>query len=1240
MLKNLLHEGLLLESQFGTLEKLLKPETPPAFKNALKGAIDKVLSMDHVTIQQFRLNGPIIDENFFKLDLPFDYILFKLEDDGQFEWDLTPEQKNLYDLINNKYHQQMEMINDSFNKLRVFNMIIKRIVGTDNADTLIKILNLPQVKGDPNELIKLADLFEIINSKGNVNQNFSKKLDKFINNMLQLHIKWFNVPYRNQETVKPNIPIGTRILNYFDLFTILIDYINKSDTLRNLAVFSKLMLNNINFIDYLAQDFQNNLWNIFLKDESNFEFYKGLKAEKFKNSQTSFFAGYHVSFIKYCIANNHWIPMDFNEPNVKVFLLPTYEGTVMACNILPYETDYTSPSCESNYTDSVMLNPHFFVDASKLQKNVKLRNTTRWCVKAYNMWQSYSSRYWNNCFILILDNNFNYDDPAGAILTGLYADQGKATVATNEFMDAGDTHIYNQFAVRSYAGDLVNILNSLNDNNVSKYFSKNLKYKTGNSVNKINLYSDTLEKEIYEANLLKVLGLEITSDEKTKEDVKSNIFKNQLFELANLNNVAKTKDVFNHFFSDVTQIITDMLTQDTKIRFLKTGNNLVSIIELFNFFDLFNNFEVNYILSDVVLDEYTDNYLNTIKQQLLSNDELQQLSDVELVANLILFKNQPVESNFRFDINIRNLKTFNADFIKNKIEEIRQLYIDRCISEFNSLTDDSIFNIVRELFYEDAYENDNNEVGEFFRNPDNTQKFIKAFFKVIQPLITNKINEQLKNNESFIDDYLDSIDRKITNKINEKLNSLKSIKQIKISQDLNLLNGIISKKFLTNKTFRKTTSSANGDKHIPISLLFQEYKYFMDPIEYKKLKNEFILPVLNYIKNLQFYVSDEFLNANFNENDKNIIIQHFNEINDVRFLKSIRSLTVDNLIEKISNEKPTQFRIHTFMFLLFNFFRMDSRWQTATLNKIPPSDEFARLTAKFGQIFSTVGRGSQNIISLDIDRFNKFSIFDKITNPDELKKIFIDAYQKYITEYTTVMQQGIFSFNTFNNFFSACLTDAGYTDIGSSNLFTSVNDNIYRTYFIGHPSVINYLNYLYSDDLGDIQSNFENLIRTKLNEFHANPFDIFSVSFISLLGLTLIFEFSFNTKELNKVIANILYNAILQIEQEKITNPNLDLLTYDQQMETVLIFFHVLENYEKIIYFKTTAEESIKNLLNTFVIHGHAMERLKKMIEMSGYVSISNKTKTIQNENINYVRRNQKIIISERDFRKLLLKLL
>ena len=30
------------------------------------------------------------------------------------------------------------------------------------------------------------------------------------------------------------------------------------------------------------------------------------------------------------------------------------------------------------------------------------------------------------------DNNFNYDDPAGAILTGLYADQGKATVATNE----------------------------------------------------------------------------------------------------------------------------------------------------------------------------------------------------------------------------------------------------------------------------------------------------------------------------------------------------------------------------------------------------------------------------------------------------------------------------------------------------------------------------------------------------------------------------------------------------------------------------------------------------------------------------------------------------------------------------------------------------------------------------------------------------------------------------------------
>jgi len=385
----LMLKKLLLESQFGTVEKLLKPDTPLSFKNALKIAIDKVLSINPIIVQNFQLNGTTIADEFFTLDLPFDYILYKLEDTRQSG--LTPEQQNLYDNIENKFATQMLLINDSFQKLRAFNQIVKSIIGNDNADTFVKILNLPRIKGDANELNHLTDLFKIINSKGGVNQNFSKKLDIFINNMLQLHIKWFNAPYRNQETVKPNIPIGTRILNYFDLFTILTEYINNSESLNMYALFSRLNLHNTNFINYLSQDFQNNLWDIFLKEDDSLELYKSLNAKRHMNSNSSVgsFAGYQGGFIEYCVNNNYWIPMNFEEPNVKVFLINTYEGTVMACNILPYETDFTSKKSAAEYSDGVKLNPHFFVDGSITKnKNKKLRNTTEWCIKSFSKWDN------------------------------------------------------------------------------------------------------------------------------------------------------------------------------------------------------------------------------------------------------------------------------------------------------------------------------------------------------------------------------------------------------------------------------------------------------------------------------------------------------------------------------------------------------------------------------------------------------------------------------------------------------------------------------------------------------------------------------------------------------------------------------------------------------------------------------------------------------------------------------------
>ncbi len=1208
---------LLLESQFGTVEKLLKPDTPPSFKNALKIAIDKILSINPTIVQDFQLNGTTIADEFFTLDLPFDYILYKLEDTRQSE--LTSEQLNLYDNIENKFATQMSLINDSFQKLRAFNQIVKSIIGNDNADTFVKILNLPRIKGDANELNHLTDLFKIINSKGGVNQNFSKKLDIFINNMLQLHIKWFNTPYRNQETVKPNIPIGTRILNYFDLFTILTEYINNSDSLNMFALFSKLNLHNTNFINYLSQDFQNNLWDIFLKEDDGLSLDTQQKSMH-SNSSIGTFAGYQGGFIEYCVDNNYWIPMNFEEPNVKIFLINTYEGTAMACNILPYETDFTSNKSTTQFSDSVKLNPHFFVNGSTdKNKNKKLRGTTEWCIKSFNKWYEYSSKYWQNSFLFILDNNLSYNDPNGAILTGLVTttdeyDEESVSMSDEDFMNADDDYVYHHFKQRDYSDSLFEVLSFLNKDNLSQYFSKNFQLKTSN-IDKINLLSKNLDQEIYEANLIQVLGFEVTSNEKTKVDVNSRIFNNQLFKLPNLNNIAKESDAFTQFFLNLTQIIINILTKDTKIHFLKTENNIVSAIEFFNFFELFNNPGINDALSNVV-DEYINNNLTTIKKTLLNDKSLEQLSIEKVSNNLLLFQKSPVNFNFKFDINPKDLQVFNHNLIENKINEIKQLYIDRCISEFNSLTDDSIFNIIRELFYKDAYENDNNQVSQFFKDPNNIKKFINTFFKVMQPLIVKKVNENFNSDyQELMNEYLKSIDQKIVDKINEKLNSLSSVKELKISQELKLLNVIISKKFLTNKNIRKT-SSRFGEKHIPIFLLFNDFLSFpRDVNNYSQIKNTGILPMLNYIKNTQFYVSDDFLNANFNEDDKRIILQNF-ELLQNNFYKSIRTFNIDDLIEKISNEdEEKQYNIHTFMFLLSHFFKLDSAWQTAVLNQPLLTDNFSILIRDFSNIFLNLNG--------KID-FKNYSIFNRVKDPNALKEIFIDTYKVIINK------QGGYNKNDITKLLSYKIFNEQYKDVVSVT-----NNSVYSTYINGNPSIINYLNYLYSNDL-NIQSSFEDFILTKLNEFQNNPMDIFTISFISLLGLALIFTVSFKTKVLNQTVANVLYNIIRQIEQEKITNHSLDLSIFYEQISTIFMFFHILQNAEQIDF--VDIKKSIQNLLNKNYSANadRLLQDFKKEIEMSGYI----KNVEMQNESINYIKRNQKIIISEKDLRKLLLKLL
>ena len=1228
--RRLLSESLLLESQFGTVEKLLKRDTPPAFKNALKTAIEKVFTMNSNIIQDFSLNGNLIANDFFTLDLPSGYILYKMQDvEEQDEFNfLTPEQQNAYKTIENNLAAEMPMINDSFQKLRAFNQVVKSVVGDDNADTFVKILNLSQVKGTSTDLNRLTEVFQIINSKGGVHQKFDKKLDTFINNMLQLHIKWFNVPYRNQETVKPNIPMGTRILNYFDLFTILADYINNSGALSTFALFSNLKLHNTNFIDYLSQDFQNNLWDIFLKEDNITELYKKLKAERHKNSSTTtsagYFAGYHGSFINYCIENNHWIPMKFDQSGVRIFLIRTYEGTAMACNILPYETDFTADKSDSTYADSVELNPHFFVNAENPKnKNKKLRSTTDWCIKSKDMWKDYSSSYWQRSFLLILDNNLSCKDPAGAILTGLIRDKASGQIGMSEkdFMNASDENVYNAFMSRDYAVELVENLETLNKDNLEEYFSKDFQSNYYSKVdNKINLFSDNLEQEISEAQLVDVLGFEVTSDEKTQSGVTSRLMNNQSFDLTMLMDVASKKDVFNQFFLNLTEAITNILTQDPSIHFLKTENNIVSHIEFFNCLELFNNPVVNSVFFDqsMILDQYIDNNLISIRNSLLNIENLKKLPEDKLINNLLLIQPQPVESNFKFDISSESLQVFNQSLVKNKIEEIKQLYIDRCLSEFNSLTDDSIFNIIRELFYDDAYENDNNEVGLFFKDPNNMKKFVNTFFKVMQPLIVNKINENFNQNEKTIQEYLQSIDKKIVDRVTKKLNSLFSIKKFKVSQELKLLNTIISKKYLTDKSTIRNTNITNRVtkreyKNIPISLLFQNYEYLNIEI-YKQKKNYFLLPVLDYIKKMQFYVSDEFLNANFNETDKNIIIQSFENLPAQKFIKSIRSFTVDDLINKISNEdEEKQYKIHTFMFLLNNFFNLDNKWKTKVTGQQFEDDNFRKLTYHFGQV-------SFDGIDFEYSIFNR-----KFHSPEDFKEKFMIAYRNIINSQgqatLTQVLSTIFFFHE------------RYLDP-----IKKFNYEIDRSYITGHPSLINYLNYLYSDNLGDIQSNFQDLILTKLNEFQTNPIDIFSVAFISLLGLALIFTVSFKTKVLNGAVANILYNAILQIEQQKIANPNSQLYaSYKEQMDTVFMFFYLLQNFEKIDSRHT--DDSVQKLaaaqyVSTFE---ELLQKFKQTLEKSGYV---NKTSVIQKENINYIKRNQKIIISEQDFRKLLLRLL
>ena len=1231
MLRSLLFESLLLESQFGTLEKLLKPETPPAFKNALKIAIEKVLSMNPDIVKKFGLNTNIADD-FFTLDLPSDYVLYNINKGTDRIEYLTPEQIKEKIKIRQTFSiQQLKMMDDTFKILRVFNQIVKSTVGNDNADTFIKILNLPQVKGDDIELNKLADLFKIINAKGAINQKFSKNLDTFINNMLQIHIKWFGVPYRNQETVKPNIPIGNRILNYFDLFTILVEYINNSPLLNNFAKFSKLQLRNINFIDYLSKDFQINLWDMFLKDMSNFEFYKDLNTEPIKKAKSTieYFAGYHSDFIDYCVDNNHWIPMKFDVPGVKVFLLPTYESVVMACNIIPYETDYTVDKSAASYSDSVGLNPHFFVEGKNPKnKDKKLRSTTQWCVKAKTSWQGYTMRFWEKRFLLILDNNLKHDDPQGAILTGLINNGGYVTVSSDNFMDANDLNAYSDFKKRSYFKDLLEALKSLNNGNMSEVFSKDSKL----NIDKINLFGD-LEKEIYEANLLEVLGFEITADEKTKSDVRFNIFNNPLFDLTNLRNIAKEKDVFDQFFLNLTQVITEMLNQNTKINFVKTQNNLVSTIEFFSFFDLFNNPDVNDTLSDIVLDEYINNNLLTIRKLLFNKKNIEQLPEDKLIDSLILFQKEPI-SNFKFEINSEFLQAFNPRLIENKINEIKQLYIDRCISEFNSLTDESIFNIIKELFYKQAYENSNNEVGEFFKDPNNTKNFIDTFFKVIQPLIVNRINENFDSNKNLISEYLLSIDKKINDKINETLNSLYTVKKFKVSQEFKLLNTLISKKFLSDKSTRETTTIEGGNKgkeHIPLHLLFKNINNFPLTINrYEDFKKNTILPTLNYIKNMQFYLSDDFLKANFNQEELDIILRHFDlHERHLKFFKSIRNFNInDDLIKKIENEdKDKQHQVHFFMFLLNNFFRMNNEWQNELSNEtVTPNDNFLNLIDKFDSIFTNINIYFNHIAEKYQKRinFNSSSIFEQnlIKTPEKFKKSFIKAYQVVIRLNNNDDLNRIVDFYTMDEI----LGNIFISKDNAENV-RLLNKCIYTNFIAGNPSMINYLNYIYSDDLGDIQGNFENLIRTKLNEFQtANPTDIFSVTFISLLSLTLIFTIAFKTKVLNATVANVLYNAILQIEQYPISE-------FYQQMSTVFIAFYILQNIKVengvLSFFQLIDQRyspDVDGLLQTF----------KTELEKSGHV---NKT-TIKNENITYIRRNQKIIISEKDLRKLLLKLL